>query len=68
LNRNNLKAHYPTDEQAEVLVKNYIPADSIISICFQSEEDLAASKAAMYEFNTDKFIVDATIFTPNRYK
>lgn len=63
LTRNNLKPKYPTDEQAEVLVKNEILASDILQVCFKDEQDLAAGKAALSDFNTSKFIVDATLFT-----
>jgi hypothetical protein len=66
LKRNGIKSKYPTDTQAEVLVKGYIPTDSIINVCFQSEEDLAEAKGALYEFDTSKFVVDKDIFSPNR--
>jgi len=66
LTRGSIKNKYPTDIQAEVLVKNTIPISSIISICFVNDTQLAEAKAAMIEFNTDKFIVDPLIFNPNR--
>lgn len=68
LTRGNIADKYPTDIQAEILIKNSLPLNSIISICFQSEEKLAEAKAAMYEFDTSKFVVDAKIFSPNRNK
>lgn len=66
--RRNLADKYSTDVQAEVLVKDSIPVESIISVCFDSESDLAEAKAALQEFDTSKFIVDHSIFSPNRYK
>ena len=62
--RTNLK--FPTNVQAEVLVKDFIPVESIISVCFESETDLASAKAALYEFDTRKFIIEAEIFSPKR--
>ncbi|MFK5937365.1 MAG: DarT ssDNA thymidine ADP-ribosyltransferase family protein [Sulfurimonas sp.] len=64
----NLKDKYPTDIQAEVLVKDIIHSDDIIEVCFKNEEDLAQAKAAMNEFNTNNFIVDNKIFKPIREK
>lgn len=66
IQRNNLKDKYPTDEQAEVLVKNEIPIDAIIEICFKDANDLAAGKAALSAYNTSNFIVDASLFTNSR--
>ncbi len=68
LKRDNIEDKYPTDVQAEILVKDSLSADSIISVCFQSDEKLAEAKAAMYEFNTEKFTVNSEIFSPKRYK
>jgi hypothetical protein len=68
IKRDNIKKKYPTDIQAEVLVKDIIPVDSIISVCFEKNNDLAEAKAAMNSFNTDNFIVDPSIFLPNRNK
>jgi hypothetical protein len=64
----NLKDKYPTDIQAEVLVKDVILSDDIVEVCFKNEEDLAQSKAAMNEFNTTNFIVDNKIFNSIREK
>lgn len=64
----NLKDKYPTDIQAEVLVKDTILSADIIEVCFKNEEDLAQAKAAMNEFNTNNFIVDNNIFNPRREK
>ncbi|KAA3637513.1 MAG: DUF4433 domain-containing protein [Bacteroidetes bacterium] len=64
--RGRIKSEFPTNIQAEVLVKNNIPVDSIIEVCFESQESLAAAKAALYEFDTSKFVVDKEIFSPNR--
>jgi len=64
----NLKDKYPTDIQAEVLVKDIILSDDIIEVCFKNEEDLAQAKAAMSEFNTNNFTVDNEIFNPIREK
>ncbi|WP_231373973.1 DarT ssDNA thymidine ADP-ribosyltransferase family protein [Aureivirga marina] len=66
INRNLIKDKYPTDIQAEVLVKDEIFIDNIIEVCFESEEKLAEARAAMSEFDTSNFIVDNQIFSPNR--
>jgi len=68
IKRGNIKKKHPTDIQAEVLVKDVIPVDSIMSVCFEKNNDLAEAKAAMSSFNTDNFIVDPSIFLPNRNK
>lgn len=64
--RDRINSKYPTNVQAEVLVKDEIPVESIIEVCFDSQESLASAKAALSEFNTGKFIVDKDIFSPNR--
>lgn len=64
--RNNILDKYPTDMQAEILVKKTIPSSSIVSVCFKTSDDLAEAKAAMLEFDTSNFIVDPEIFLPNR--
>jgi hypothetical protein len=64
--RNRLNSKFPTNVQAEVLVKDGIPIESIIQVCFDSQESLASAKAALSEFNTSNFVVDKEIFSPNR--
>jgi|SRR5690554_175666 len=66
ITRNNLKANYPTDEQAEVLVKNEIAISDILQVCFKDEKDLAQGKAALSDYNTSNFVVDASLFTNSR--
>jgi hypothetical protein len=66
ISRNGLKSKYPTDEQAEVLVKNEILISDILQVCFKDEKDLAAGKAALSDYNTSNFVVDATLFTNAR--
>lgn len=66
LTRTSVNPRYPTDIQAEILVKDTIPIDSIIKVCFESKEKLAEAKAAMSSFNTDNFVVNKEIFSPNR--
>ena len=66
INRRNLKSKYPTDEQAEVLVKHDILLEDILQVCFKDEGDLAAGKAALSDYNTSNFVVDATLFTNAR--
>lgn len=64
--RNGLKDKYPTDEQAEVLVKNKIPVSDILQVCFKDDNDLAAGKAALSNYNTSNFVVDASLFTNSK--
>jgi hypothetical protein len=64
--RGHIKDKFPTDVQAEILVKDSIPVDSIINICFENINDLAMTKAALSEFDTDNFIVEPEIFNPQR--
>lgn len=66
ITRNGLKSKYPTDEQAEVLVKNEIPVSDILQVCFKDDNDLAAGKAALSNYNTSNFVVDASLFTNSR--
>ncbi|NEV94193.1 DUF4433 domain-containing protein [Psychroflexus sp. YR1-1] len=68
ISRDSILPKYPTDVQAEILVKNEIPSDSIMSVCFESKEELAEAKAAMYSFDTSKFLIDEEIFSPDRSK
>ena len=67
IKRGNIANKYPTDVQAEVLVKDSIPLESVISVCFESEEKLAEAKAAMNKFNTKNFVVNPNIFSPKRF-
>ena len=62
----NVKDKYPTDEQAEVLVKNEIPVSDILQVCFKDEKDLATGKAALSDYNTSNFVVDTSLFTNSR--
>lgn len=66
ITRNNLKVKYPTDEQAEVLVKNEIPISDILQVCFKDEKDLATGKAALSGYDTSNFVVDTSLFTNSR--
>lgn len=66
--RNGIHPKYPTDIQAEILVKDKIPSDSIITVCFESEDKMAEAKAAMSSFDTSNFVVDKEIFSSNRSK
>lgn len=66
ISRNSAHSKYPTDVQAEILVKDEISSDSILAVCFESEEKMAEAKAAMSSFDTSKFVVDKEIFSPNR--
>ena len=64
--RNYISNKYPTDIQAEVLVKESIPSSSIVSVCFQTNNNLAETRAAMSEFDTSNFILNPEIFSPSR--
>lgn len=64
--RNHLKEKYPTDEQAEVLVKNKIIVSDILEVCFKDEKDLATGKAALSDYNTTNFVVDNSLFNNSR--
>lgn len=66
IKRENLKLKYPTDEQAEVLIKDEIPIEDILQICFKNEVDLAAGKAALINFKLNNFIVDPSVFKNTR--
>ncbi|AOM79487.1 DarT ssDNA thymidine ADP-ribosyltransferase family protein [Pedobacter steynii] len=66
IQRGSLDPKYPTDEQAEVLVKNEIPVEDLIQVCFKDENDLAAGKAALNDYNTSKFVVDSSVFINSR--
>lgn len=66
LQRGTLKSKYPTDVQAEVLVKNEIVLSDILQVCFKDEADLARGKAALNDYNTSNFVVDASLFTNSR--
>ena len=64
--RDNISDKYPTNVQAEILVRDTISYTSIMQVCFENEKNLAEAKAAMYSFDTSKFVVDKEIFSPNR--
>lgn len=66
ITRGILNDKYPTDEQAEVLVKDEILVSDILQVCFKDELSLAAGKAALSDFNTSNFAVDSTLFTNTR--
>jgi len=66
IKRGNIKDKYPTDVQAEILVKDSIPVSSIQKICFIDENDMATTKAALNMFDTRNFVVEPEIFNPNR--
>lgn len=63
ISRVSLKQKYPTDEQAEVLVKDEIPVSDIIHVCFKDEKDLASGRAALNDYDTSNFIVESSLFT-----
>ncbi len=64
--RGNLKSKYPTDVQAEVLVKNEIDIVDIMEVCFKDKPDLAKGKASLNDYNTSNFVVDSALFTNSR--
>jgi hypothetical protein len=66
VSRNGLPSKYPTDEQAEVLVKNEISLSNIMQVCFKDGNDLAMGKAALSDYNTSNFVVDSSLFTNSR--
>ena len=59
---------YPTCVQAEILVKDSIPLESILEVCFESKEKLVEAKTLMCSHDTSNFLVDNEIFSPNRYR
>ena len=59
---------YPTCVQAEILVKDSIPLESILEVCFESKEKMEEAKAAMHSHDTRLFKVDKEIFSPDRSK
>jgi hypothetical protein len=64
--RNNIQSKFPTNVQAEVLVKDFISLENVIEVCFQTENELSEARASLFEFDTSNFIVDKEIFSPNR--
>ena len=66
ISRTSLKPRYPTDEQAEVLVRNEIPIEDVLQVCFKDEKDLAAGKAALCDYPTNNFVVNSTLFANSR--
>jgi hypothetical protein len=38
----------------------------ILQVCFKDENDLARGKAALSDYDTSNFVVDATLFTNSR--
>jgi hypothetical protein len=66
VSRGNLHPKYPTDVQAEVLIKGEIPICDVLQVCFKNQAELAATKAALNDFDTSKFCVDESVFSNNR--
>lgn len=62
--RKGLLECYPTDIQAEVLVKDIIDSSCVKEVCFQSKHDLVRTKAAFcdLEFDRPLFKVDKSCF------
>jgi hypothetical protein len=63
---NSLSPKFPTDIQAEVLVKNWIPMKDILQVCFKTRTDLAATRAALSDYNTSNFVVEEKLFLNQR--
>ncbi len=63
-----LLVKYPTDIQAEVLVKDEIDISFIKNVCFPSEEEKQDCKTAflLEGFPVDKFLVDESLFKAER--
>jgi len=38
-----------------------------MKVCFENNEQMAMTKAALSDFDTNNFIVEPQIFNPNRY-
>ena len=66
LSRRDLKPKYPTDEQAEVLVKDEIPIANFLEISFETKQDLAEARAALVGYDTRLFKVDPEVFKNDR--
>jgi len=69
LTRTNLAACYPTDPQAEVLVKGRIPIDCITEVFFETQEEASRLRAAISLLVTTPlppFTVDSDVFGGNR--
>lgn len=64
--RHNIHPKYPTNVQAEVLVKDAITLDNIIQVCFETNEQLLEAQASLFEFDSSNFVVDKEVFSPNR--
>lgn len=64
INRHGLHSSFPTDNQAEVLVKDKIAYEDVLNVCFQNEEELKNTISAfkILKLDTSKFIVDDSIF------
>ncbi len=59
---------YPTCVQAEILVRDSTPIESILEVCFESKEKMEEAKAAMRSPDTSLFKVDKEIFEPKLRK
>jgi hypothetical protein len=64
--RGGLKPKYPTDVQAEVLVRNEIPISDILEVCFKDHFSLAAARAALSDYETSNFSIDQSLFLNKR--
>lgn len=54
-----------TDIQAEVLVLNEITIDNILEVCFETNEDLQSTKAALCDFNIKNLKLEPELFSIN---
>ena len=66
--RNSIKPKYPTDIQAEILVKDSLAYDDIVEVCFEDDEIMNRIKRAFEIENADttKFKVDKGLFLESR--
>ena len=65
IERNSHKKNETTDNQAEVLVLGDISDNYVKKVCFKNERDLKNLETTwkyFYNFNTEKFIVDKSLF------
>lgn len=68
INRNGLRACYPTDAQAEVLAKDEIKLKYIKNVCFLNKTEMNSCKSAfnLMGFPTDNFIVNEKLYNSAR--
>ena len=67
--RSRIKKCYPTDVQAEVLVRSKIAVEDIIEVYFESDEELHRSRGAiqiLYSGEIPQFTVNGSMFHQRR--